>query len=60
VAKAKPIRWTPEENNFLMEYAYKASWSQIAATVGRTEEACKAQFEKIRKLRIANGTWKGI
>jgi DNA-binding Lrp family transcriptional regulator len=57
---AKPIRWTPEENHFLMKNAHRIPWSKIATTVGRSEAACKAQFKKIRNLRIANGTWKGI
>jgi hypothetical protein len=56
----KIVKWTPEENAFLMENAYKVSWSVIAAKLGRTELACQSQFKKIRKLRIASGTWKGL
>ena len=53
-------RWSSDENVFLMKYAYKAPWSQIAATLGRTEVACKEHFEKIVRLRKKMGTWKGI
>lgn len=60
MARAKAIRWTPEENDLLMRHAHKAPWADIAYSVGRSEEACKAQYAKIRKLQILNGTWKGI
>jgi len=53
-------RWTPEENAFLMEHAYKSKWADIARTVGRTIGACQAQFRKIAALRKSTGTWKGI
>jgi hypothetical protein len=53
-------RWTPEENAFLMEYAHRVPWKRIADTLGRTELACKAHFEKIVRLRKNMGTWKGL
>jgi hypothetical protein len=53
-------KWSSEENEFLMRYAYKAPWPQIAASLGRTEVACKDHFNKIMKLRQVNATWKGI
>jgi len=53
-------KWSSEENEFLMRYAYKAPWSQIAVSLGRTEVACKDHFHKIMKLRKTNDTWKGI
>lgn len=53
-------KWTPEENEFLMEHAHRVPWERIAASIGRTPLACQAHFEKIRKLRIASGTWKGL
>lgn len=56
----KSRKWTTAENHFLMENAHKIPWSEIAHVLGRTELACKNHFEKIRKLRIKMGTWKGI
>jgi hypothetical protein len=53
-------KWNTEENEFLMSAAHKLPWETIATTLGRSEAACKAHFEKIRKLRIATGHWKGI
>jgi hypothetical protein len=53
-------RWSSDENVFLMKHAYKAPWGQIAATLGRTETACKKHYEKIVRLRKQMGTWKGI
>lgn len=53
-------KWSSEENEFLMQYAYKAPWPQIAASLGRTEVACRDHFDKIVKLRKSMGTWKGI
>lgn len=55
-----PNRWTPEENDFLMRTAYRDPWDLIAAKLGRTEAACKAQFNKIRRLRMIRTTWRGI
>jgi hypothetical protein len=53
-------RWTSDENVFLMKHAHKAPWSQIAASLGRTELACKKHFEKLVDLRKKMGTWNGI
>jgi hypothetical protein len=53
-------RWTPEENQFLMEHAYRAKWDDIARTVGRSIGACQAQFRKIAGLQKSTGRWKGI
>lgn len=53
-------KWTTEENEFLMHNGHRIPWSSIAETVGRSEMACKAHYEKIRKLRMVMGTWKGI
>jgi hypothetical protein len=55
-----PPKWSPEENEFLMRNAHREPWSLIAINLGRTELACKKQFEKIKKLRQAMGTWKGL
>lgn len=56
----KSSRWSSEENEFLMHNGHKVPWSTIAAKIGRTEAACKTQYEKIRKLRVIMGTWKGL
>jgi hypothetical protein len=53
-------RWTTEENNFLMDFAYRKSWEEIARVLGRSEGACKKHYEKIKDLREKMGTWKGI
>lgn len=53
-------KWTTTENTYLMQSAYKVSWSEIAEVTGRTEDACKAHYKKIQKLRKAMGTWKGL
>lgn len=52
--------WTTEENTFLMDNAHRISWPEIARIVDRTERACKVHYNKIRKIRITLGTWKGI
>lgn len=53
-------KWTTDENEHLMTFGFKLPWPEIAADLDRTEAACKAHYEKIRKLRIVMGTWKGI
>lgn len=53
-------KWTTGENEYLMESAHRIPWSEIASAINRTEAACKAHFEKIRKLRMTMGTWRGL
>lgn len=53
-------KWTSEENEFLMSYAYRVSWAVIAAKLDRTELACQNHYDKIKKLRQQMGTWKGL